>query len=141
VADRELLMVEVLQQFETIKDRCQRHGFFGTQPNYLDMRDIEDMAAKGIEKVLQLMPDAAGSAVDGVLGTYDRDRLLRALERAAAAESALRALVDECDNDSTVGWEDRMKRCIDHANQLLASAAGVALDHKASDETRNKGGA
>lgn len=51
------------------------------------------------------------------------DGLLAALERAAAAESALRRLVDECENDHVRGWEDRMNQCIAEANALLASEA------------------
>lgn len=49
-----------------------------------------------------------------------QDRLLNALERAARAESALRALADECDNDSTPGWEERMASRIAHANHVLS---------------------
>ena len=48
-----------------------------------------------------------------------RDQLLAALERAGNAESALRRLVDECDNYKP-GWEERMQSCIDNANKLLA---------------------
>ncbi|WP_061957160.1 hypothetical protein [Cupriavidus pauculus] len=54
------------------------------------------------------------------------DRLLAALERASAAESSLRALVDECDNDSTPGWEERMAGRIAQANRLLAAPAAPA---------------
>ena len=50
-----------------------------------------------------------------------KDRLLCALERAAAAETALRRLVDECENDKAPGWEDRMLDCIAVANALLAA--------------------
>ncbi|HIC7214866.1 hypothetical protein [Burkholderia stabilis] len=67
--------------------------------------------------------DAAAAPADG---TLQRDRLLAALERATKAESALRALVDECDNDTTAGWEDRMRIRIDDANRLLAATAAAA---------------
>jgi hypothetical protein len=53
----------------------------------------------------------------------DKDRLLAALERAAAAEDALRALTDECNNDAIPGWEDRMQACIERANRILAPQA------------------
>ncbi len=46
-------------------------------------------------------------------------------ERAARAEAALRALADECENDATAGWEERMRRCIDDANRVLARAASA----------------
>ncbi|MBR8509620.1 hypothetical protein [Burkholderia cenocepacia] len=64
--------------------------------------------------------DAAAEPADG---TPSRDRLLAALERATKAECALRALVDECGNDTTAGWEDRMQILIDDANRLLAGTA------------------
>lgn len=48
-----------------------------------------------------------------------RDRLLAAVERAAKAETALRRLVDECENDTTTGWEDRMRDCIADAQLIL----------------------
>jgi hypothetical protein len=51
-----------------------------------------------------------------------RDRLLSALERAGAAETALRVLVDECDNDMASGWECRMNVCMNNARRLLAAA-------------------
>ena len=50
----------------------------------------------------------------------DKDILLAALERAAAAESMLRRLVDETENDGFIGWEERMTKCIADANKLLA---------------------
>jgi len=49
-----------------------------------------------------------------------QDRLLAALERASACESALRRLADESDNEITPGWEGRMRSAIDHANTVLA---------------------
>lgn len=61
------------------------------------------------------------------------DRLLAALERASAAESSLRALVDECDNDSTPGWEERMAGRIAQANRLLAAPAAPARKRTHSD--------
>lgn len=48
-------------------------------------------------------------------------RLEAALERAGAAESVLRRLVDECENENIHGWEDRMIECIDSANKLLST--------------------
>lgn len=48
-------------------------------------------------------------------------RLLAALERAARAESALRRLADECENDCMPGWEERMDECIKQANVVLAA--------------------
>ncbi len=56
-----------------------------------------------------------------VLGPAGQLRLEAALERAGAAESALRRLVDECENENILGWEDRMIECIDSANKLLSA--------------------
>ena len=64
----------------------------------------------------------AGTATHQMLDL--KDRLLTALERASGAESALRSLVDECDNDSHLGWEERMTERINAANHLLASEGG-----------------
>lgn len=50
-----------------------------------------------------------------------KTRLLAALERASRAESALRRLADECENDSVPGWEERMTECIKHANLVLSA--------------------
>lgn len=58
-----------------------------------------------------------------------RDRLLAALERSAKAESMLRSLVDECDNDSVEGWEDRMRAIIECANRLLSSTSQPPAEH------------
>lgn len=69
--------------------------------------------------------DAIAVVPQGVEAKVDQDRLLAALERAASAETALRNLVDECDNDSAPGWEDRMRECIDRANRLLAAPASL----------------
>ncbi|ARL57150.1 hypothetical protein [Burkholderia pseudomallei] len=68
-------------------------------------------------------PPSADAAAAPAEGTLQRDRLLAALERATKAECALRALVDECGNDTTAGWEDRMRIRIDDANRLLAGTA------------------
>ncbi len=68
-----------------------------------------------------LPPDEYELYVAPVGAVPQQDRLLAALERAGAAESALRALVDECDNDSTPGWEARMQACILRANHVLAA--------------------
>ncbi|WP_431290438.1 hypothetical protein [Burkholderia cepacia] len=46
-------------------------------------------------------------------------------ERAARAEAALRALVEECENDAIAGWEERMRRRLDNANRVLARAASA----------------
>jgi hypothetical protein len=77
---------------------------------------------------------AASEARDVGVSDAQRDRLLVALERAAIAESALRALADECGNDATPGWEDRMRACIDNANRLLATRASEAAPAPVSDE-------
>lgn len=70
----------------------------------------------------EVVSESAPSAQEAM-----RDRLLSALERASAAETALRNLVDECDNDKVLGWEARMGACIDRANKLLAaSESGVS---------------
>lgn len=75
---------------------------------------------------------APADAGEAVASRPEVDRLLAALERAVKAESALRALVDECDNDLTVGWEERMRARIDDANRLLASSGAMASGYEAA---------
>ena len=67
--------------------------------------------------------------------------LVDALERAGAAESALRRLVDECENEGTPNWQTRMIECIDHANRLLARNATIAQPEQPvpSDQDDAKG--
>ena len=64
----------------------------------------------------------------------DKDILLAALERASAAESMLRRLVDETENDGVIGWEERMTQCIADANKLLA---GKFIDGSGACNTCN----
>ncbi|WP_202863795.1 DUF3850 domain-containing protein [Burkholderia gladioli] len=91
---------------------------------YLDRKEIADMRPDHVVPLYRgPVPADAGEAV---ASRPEVDRLLAALERAVKAESALRALVDECDNDLTVGWEERMRARIDDANRLLAPAEAMA---------------
>lgn len=64
----------------------------------------------------------------------DKDILLAALERASAAESMLRRLVDETENDGVVGWEERITQCIADANNLLS---GKFIDGSGACNTCN----
>lgn len=84
----------------------------------------EWMQAMGCPESVPNFIRAALAAQPGSVGEPERmqDRLLNALERAARAETALRALVDECGNDVTPGWEERMTQCINSASELLAAA-------------------
>ncbi|UCV00251.1 DNA translocase FtsK [Acidovorax radicis] len=86
-----------------------------------DLRALRDWASS----VATPTPQAAdtGAAWGAVVVPSDgqKDRLLAALERAAAAEFELRLLVDECDNDCIPGWEERMSERVASANRLLAT--------------------
>lgn len=57
----------------------------------------------------------------------EQDRLIMALERAGSAESALRELIDECENDMKPGWEDRMTSCIERGNCVLKMREGPTV--------------
>ncbi|WP_372362879.1 hypothetical protein ACCQ10_09290 [Xanthomonas sp. NCPPB 1325] len=83
----------------------------GQMMSYVQRDEVLGWIEEGKRRAEQV----AAVPVDG------RDRLLAALERAAAAETALRRLVDECENDMTPGWEDRMTEEISRANTLLAT--------------------
>ncbi|MDW9243940.1 hypothetical protein [Burkholderia cepacia] len=86
----------------------------------------------GIESAV---PEEVFVDPDGLFAIFGQirsaiDRLARpapspADERAARAEAALRALVEECENDAIAGWEERMRRRIDDANRVLARAASA----------------
>jgi len=70
---------------------------------------------------------AAIRAVTAALAEKEaiKDRLLVALERSVLAETALRELADECENDSVSGWEHRMQSCLDHARSVLKAAPAI----------------
>lgn len=96
-----------------------------------------DMFASVIRSAMEDYARAAIQQAAGAVPEGWKDRLLHALERAAAVESALRALVDECDNDKIAGWEERMGTCIDNANRLLSApyiTASAAPPKQQQDE-------
>jgi hypothetical protein len=84
----------------------------------------------GPEATREMLGEHAALSASQQKSADQRDRLLSALERATRAESALRALVDECGNDTSPGWEDRMQSCIEEANRVLASQPKPLTDEQ-----------
>jgi hypothetical protein len=93
---------------------------FGTVGKIENVQLLTDDVVKATRRLeSNLAAHPAQPAAVPVAGP--RDDLLAALVRATAAESALRRLADEWENDHVRGWEDRMNQCIAEANALLAS--------------------